>query len=102
MTMSTIIASAPMSSSTRAHQARAPLATLVIMVPMELGKRAMMLANRMMEMPLPTPNSVTCSPIHMISAEPAMKVMMMTMAGQMPVPSAVSMLWPFTPFLMSM
>lgn len=89
-------------TSARAHQARLPLETLVIMVPMELGKRAMMLANRMMEMPLPTPNSVTCSPIHMMSAEPAMKVMMMTMAGHTPAPSAVSMLWPLTPFLMSM
>ena len=79
-------------TSARAHQARLPLETFVIIVPMELGKRAMMLANRMMEMPLPTPNSVTCSPIHMMRAEPAMKVMMMTMAGQMPTPSEVSML----------
>ena len=50
-----------------------------------------MLAKRITEMPLPTPNSVICSPIHMMRAEPAMKVMMMTIAGQMPEPSVVSM-----------
>ncbi len=59
-------------------------------VQMELGKRATMLANRMMEMPLPIPNSVICSPIHMMSALPAMKVMMMTMAGHTPEPSELS------------
>ena len=48
------------------------------------GTRERIPANRMMEMPLPTPNSVTCSPIHITKEEPAMKVTMMTRAGQMP------------------
>ena len=65
------------------------------MVPTELGKRATMLAKRITEMPLPTPNSVICSPIHMMRAEPAMKVMMMTMGGQTRV--SVIMLWPLMP-----
>ena len=36
----------------------------------------------MMEMPLPMPNSVICSPSHMIRAEPEVKVRMMTIAVQ--------------------
>ena len=43
-------------------------------------------ANRMMEIPLPIPNSVICSPIHITKEEPAMKDTMMTRAGQKPVP----------------
>ena len=57
-----------------------PWAMLETMV----GTRETMPAKRMMEMPLPTPNSVTCSPIHMTKEEPAMKDTMMTRAGQMP------------------
>ena len=38
-----------------------------------LGTRDRMPANRMMEIPLPIPNSVICSPIHMTKEEPAMK-----------------------------
>ena len=45
-----------------------------------LGTRDRMPANRMMEIPLPIPNSVICSPIHMTKEEPAMKEMMMTSA----------------------
>ena len=41
-----------------------------------------MLANRIMEIPLPMPNSVICSPSHMIRAEPEVKVRMMTSATQ--------------------
>ena len=37
-----------------------------------------------MEMPFPMPNSVICSPSHISSAEPAVKVRMMTMAAQTP------------------
>ena len=55
-----------------------------------VGTRDRMPANRMMEMPLPTPNSVTCSPIHMTKEEPAMKETMITSAGQMPVASGAS------------
>ena len=47
-----------------------------------VGTRERMPAKRMMEMPLPTPNSVTCSPIHMTKEEPATKEMMMTRACQ--------------------
>ena len=49
-----------------------------------VGTRERMPAKRIMEMPLPTPNSVTCSPIHMTKEEPAMKDTMITRAGQMP------------------
>ena len=41
-----------------------------------------MLANRMIEIPLPMPNSVICSPSHMMSAEPEVKVRMITIAAQ--------------------
>ena len=54
------------------------------MLPTMLGTRERMPANRMMEMPLPTPNSVTCSPIHITKEEPAIRVTMITRAGQMP------------------
>ena len=49
-----------------------------------VGTRETMPAKRMMEMPLPTPNSVTCSPIHMTKEEPAIMETMMTRAGQTP------------------
>ena len=47
-----------------------------------LGTRDRMPANRMMEIPLPIPNSVICSPIHMTKEEPAMKEAIMTRATQ--------------------
>ena len=50
-----------------------------------LGTRDRMPANRMMEIPLPIPNSVTCSPIHITKEEPAMKDTIMTSAAQIPV-----------------
>ena len=53
-------------------------------VPIIPGIPEMMLANRIMEMPLPIPNSVICSPSHITKAEPAVKVRMMTMAGTKP------------------
>ena len=49
------------------------------------GTRDRMPANRMMEIPLPIPNSVICSPIHITKEEPAMKEMMMTSAAHTPV-----------------
>ena len=55
------------------------------MLPTMLGTRDRMPANRMTEIPLPIPNSVTCSPIHITKEEPAMKEMMMTRAAQTPV-----------------
>ena len=81
-TMSTMSSRAPRYISTKTHQARSPLATLLIWRMMEFGKRATMLTNRMIEMPLPMPNSVICSPSHMMRAEPDVKVRMMTMAAQ--------------------
>ena len=45
------------------------------------GTRDRIPANRMMEMPLPIPNSVICSPIHITKEEPAMKDAMMTRAA---------------------
>ena len=55
-----------------------------IMPEIMVGTRDRMPANRMMEIPLPTPNSVTCSPIHITKEEPAIMVTMMTRAGQTP------------------
>ena len=57
---------------------------LEIEVMMLSGKREMMEANRIMEMPLPMPNSVICSPIHITRAEPAVKVRMITIACHTP------------------
>ena len=53
------------------------------MVMTMLGPRDRMPANRMMEMPLPMPNSVICSPSHMTKAEPAVKLSTMTIPAQM-------------------
>ena len=47
------------------------------------GKRETMPANSRMEIPLPIPNSVICSPSHIRKAEPAVKDRMMTTATQM-------------------
>ena len=44
----------------------------------------MMLTNRIMEIPLPRPNSVICSPIHMSRQLPAANDAMMTMADHAP------------------
>ena len=48
------------------------------------GMPEMIFANRIMEMPLPIPNSVICSPSHITKAEPAVKDRMMTTAGRTP------------------
>ena len=71
------------------HHATVPFTVLVIIWYRDGGKRETILANRMMEIPLPMPNSVICSPSHMIRAEPEVKVRMMTIAAQTPWPSAV-------------
>ena len=47
------------------------------------GIREMMPANRIMEIPLPTPNSLHCSPSHIRKLEPATKAIMITRAAQM-------------------
>ena len=54
------------------------------MVPTIAGIPEMILANRIMEMPLPIPNSVICSPSHITMAEPAVKARMMVTAGRKP------------------
>ena len=82
--MRTIIATAPMSIRTASHHWRFPAAMLRTVVIRLVGRREMMLANRIMEMPLPMPNSVICSPSHMIRAEPEVKVRIMTIADQTP------------------
>ena len=56
---------------------------LLYIVPIPAGMREIMEANRMMEIPLPIPNSVICSPSHMMNAEPATKVTMITNAAAM-------------------
>ena len=58
-------------------------------VPKVTGSRATIPANRMMEMPLPTPLSLICSPIHMIRAVPAVKVSTMTKATNTPAKPSV-------------
>ena len=47
-----------------------------------LGTREMMPANRIMEIPLPTPNSLHCSPSHIRKLEPATQETMITRATQ--------------------
>ena len=54
------------------------------------GRLEMMLANRIMEMPLPIPNSVICSPIHITTEEPAVNARTITRPGRKPAPSAPS------------
>ena len=78
----------PSAAVTPLLQFRTPLT----MVDTTLGTRDRMPANRMMEMPLPTPNSLTCSPIHITKEEPAMKETMMTRAGQTPSAPSISRL----------
>ena len=56
----------------------------MVRVPIIPGIPEMMLANRIMEMPLPMPYSVICSPSHITKAEPAVKDRMMTIAGRKP------------------
>ena len=82
MTIITIMARAPISMRIVATQERSWLIALLTRLPRPCGKRLTMLANRMMEIPFPMPNSVICSPSHMTSAEPAVKVITMTMAAQ--------------------
>ena len=60
------------------HHFIAPEDRLVTRLMTLSGIREMMLANRIMEMPLPMPNSVICSPSHMTRAEPAVKARTMT------------------------
>ena len=60
-----------------------------------VGTREIMPANRIMEMPLPTPNSLHCSPSHIRKLEPATQETIITRATQMP--SLVSILTPFMP-----
>ena len=74
-----------MTTSTAAHQARVPAFRPETMEETMDGTRDRIPANRMMEMPLPIPNSVICSPIHITKEEPAMKDAMMTRAAQTPV-----------------
>ena len=68
----------PTSTMMICHQTR------VVRVPTIPGMLEMMLANRIMEIPLPIPNSVICSPSHMTRAEPAVNAKMMTSAGRRP------------------
>ena len=63
-----------------AAQLRTPVTSVVIM----LGIRDTIPVKRMIEMPLPTPNSVICSPNHMRNTAPAVKETTITMAAQIP------------------
>ena len=77
-TISTTSASASTRMTSTATMLIPPPMTLVMAEETVLGIREMMEANRMMEIPLPMPNSVICSPSHMMNAEPAVKVSTMT------------------------
>ena len=55
--------------------------TLEMVWMMLRGRRETMLENRMIEIPFPMPNSVICSPSHMIRAEPEVKVRITTIAA---------------------
>ena len=57
-----------------------PLFRPLMMLITAEGPRETMEANRMREMPLPTPLELICSPSHMMKLEPAVKVRMITMA----------------------
>ena len=72
----------PTTTRTAIHHVMVPARSEVAILPTMLGMRDRMPANRMMEIPLPIPNSVICSPIHMTKEEPAMKETMMTRAAQ--------------------
>ena len=61
-----------------------PLVNRLASVDSRDGPREMMPANRMIEMPLPMPFWVMCSPSHMISAVPAVKVRMIAAAASTP------------------
>ena len=51
---------------------------------MPRGMPTTMPQKMMSEMPLPMPRSVICSPSHMTSTEPAVKVIMVTMRNSQP------------------
>ena len=58
---------------------------------MPLGIRERMPAKSRIEIPLPMPFSLICSPSHIISAEPAVKTSTMTIAANhMPKPLSAS------------
>ncbi len=64
-----------MTTNSACHHCIAPDFREMLMPDTMLGTRDRIPANRMMEIPLPIPNSVTCSPIHITKEEPAMKEM---------------------------
>ena len=61
-----------------------PLRTNSKVVPSALGRRAMMPDMMISEMPLPTPRSVICSPIHITNMVPAVTVI--TVIAMKPAP----------------
>ena len=74
-----------MTTNSACHHCIVPDFREMLMADTMLGTRDKIPANRMMEIPLPIPNSVTCSPIHITKEEPAMKEIMMTSAAHTPV-----------------
>ena len=79
--ISTISSRMPTMTSRTIHHFREPARIPPTIWDTMVGTRDRMPANRMMEMPLPIPNSVICSPIHITKEEPAMKDTMMTRAA---------------------
>ena len=87
------IATTPTGWSRNAPSVVTPLAqfcTPTIIYSIMEGPRDRMPANRMIEIPLPMPNSVICSPSHMMKADPAVKDTMITMAAHQPGTPVVS------------
>ena len=76
------MARAPRYIRAATHQGREPAMTLRMVLRMLTGRRETMLENRIIEMPFPMPNSVICSPSHMIRAEPEVKVRITTIAAR--------------------
>ena len=77
-TMKTMIARMPTTSRIAVYHLRVPFERDVTMLLTSCGIRETIPANRIMEIPLPMPNSLICSPIHIRKDAPAVKVRTIT------------------------
>ncbi len=79
-TIKPIMATATTRITTREMIFILPLRIPLTMLITAEGPRETMEANRIREMPLPTPLELICSPSHIMKLEPAVKVRIITMA----------------------
>ena len=77
-TIKAMSASMPITIRIAPYHFSEPSPSMVTMLLMRVGIREMMPAKRIIEMPLPMPNSSICSPIHIRKDAPAVKLRMMT------------------------